>query len=328
MKKIINNPKDVVSEFLNGFTNANSHIVKRIANFDIIITNDVPQNQVNLISGGGSGHEPSHAGYVGSGMLTAAVCGAMFTSPTPDQILEAIKQSNNGLGVLLIVKNYTGDLLNFEIAKELAADLNISVEYILVNDDIAVIDSTWTLGRRGVAGTILVHKILGGLAKNGLSLQQLKEVGTKLVKNIKTIGVALSGATLPEVGKPGFELKDNEIEYGVGIHGEPGYRRQRLVSSKELAKELVGKLDLEFKFKSNENYGILVNGLGSTPLMEQYIFLNDVIKLLSNYKVNILFNKVGNYMTAIDMAGISLTLIKLQDNWLKMLNEEVNVVSW
>ena len=329
MKKIINQPQDVVSEMLDGLTYAYGDLIEKVTDFEIIQRKSPKSGKVALVSGGGSGHEPAHAGFVGEGMLSAAVCGAIFTSPTPDQIYEAIKSADEGAGVLLIIKNYSGDVMNFEMAREMAEMEDIKVEQIIVDDDIAVENSLYTQGRRGVAGTVLVHKILGAAAHQGASLDEIKDLADKVVKNIKTIGLALSAATVPEVGKPGFVLDDNEIEYGVGIHSEQGYRREKMKTSYELATELVGKLKEEFKFEAGQKYGILVNGMGATPLMEQFIFMNDVAKLLTEENIEILFKKVGNYMTSIDMAGLSLTMIKLEDDqWLKNLNEDVKTISW
>lgn len=321
MKKIINEPTKVVDEMLNGLEFVHSDLVKRVKGFDVIQRTSEKTGKVAIISGGGSGHEPAHAGFVGEGMLSAAICGAVFTSPTPDQILEAIKQSDEGAGVFMVIKNYSGDVMNFEMAKDLAEMEGIAVESVVVDDDIAVEDSLYTQGKRGVAGTIFVHKILGNAAENGKSLSEIKELADKLVPNIHTVGLALSGATVPEVGKPGFVLDENEIEFGIGIHGEPGYRREKMQQSYDLAKELVNKL--------LENFGMLVNGMGATPLMEQYIFANDVRKLLDEKGINVTFKKLGNLMTSIDMAGISLTLIKLEDDeWLNALEAPVNTIAW
>jgi dihydroxyacetone kinase-like protein len=302
--------------------------VERVPETDVIARKDRNEGKVGLVSGGGSGHEPSHAGFVGKGMLSAAVCGEVFTSPTPDQVLEGIKAADTGAGVMLIIKNYSGDVMNFEMAKDMAEMEGIEVETIIVDDDIAVEDSTFTAGRRGVAGTVLVHKILGAYADQGKSLAEVKAAADKLVPNIKTIGVALTGATVPAVGKPGFVLADDEIEYGVGIHGEPGYRKEKLQTSKDLAKELVEKLKSEFKWAKGDTYGVLVNGLGSTPLMEEFVFMNDVKALLEADEINVEFKKVGDVMTAIDMAGLSLTMIKLEDNWKEQLNHPVTTIAW
>lgn len=327
MKKIINEPQNIIEEMLNGIVKSYASLVHRVSDSRVIAKNDKTK-QVGLVSGGGSGHEPAHAGFVGKGMLSAAVLGDVFTSPTPDQIEIAINDANQGQGVLLIVKNYTGDILNFEMAKDLAEMNDIPVEMVVVDDDIAVEDSTYTAGKRGVAGTVLVHKILGDAAKNGATLTELKELGDRVVAATKTIGVALKAATVPEVGKPGFTLAEDEIEFGVGIHGEPGYRREKMQLSKALAQELVGKLIAAYDQKPKE-IGVLVNGMGGTPLMEQFVFINDVLNLLLEENIHVSFHKVGNYMTSIDMQGLSLTFIDLSDsNWQQALDAEVNTISW
>lgn len=329
MKKVINHPTTVVDDMLKGLCFVHSDLVDRLEGYEVITRKAEKSGKVALISGGGSGHEPSHAGFVGEGMLSAAVCGAVFTSPTPDQVLEAIKAADEGAGVFMVIKNYSGDIMNFEMAQEMAEMEGIEVASVVVDDDIAVEDSLYTQGKRGVAGTILVHKILGHAARDGKSLSEIKELADELVKNIHTIGVALSGATVPEVGKPGFVLEEDEIEYGVGIHGEPGYRKEKLTSSYELAQELVGKLLESFDAQSGDRYGILINGMGATPLMEQYVFANDVAGLLSEKGIEVAYKKLGNYMTAIDMAGLSLTLIKLdQPSYLEALNSPVTTAAW
>ncbi|MGG5302812.1 dihydroxyacetone kinase, DhaK subunit [Enterococcus pernyi] len=327
MKKIMNEPGDIVEETLEGIVKSYPELVHRVEDSRVIAKNQLNE-QVGLVSGGGSGHEPAHAGFVGDGMLSAAVLGDVFTSPTPDQIQLAIKEADQGQGVLLIIKNYTGDILNFEMAKELAAMDEIDVEEVVVDDDIAVENSTYTAGKRGVAGTILVHKILGDAAKNGASLAQLKELGERVVAATKTIGVALRAATVPEVGKPGFDLNEDEIEYGVGIHGEPGYRREKLQPSKLLAKELVTKILSEYTEKPKE-VGVLVNGMGGTPLMEQFVFMNDVLTLLNEEQVDVTFHKVGDLMTSLDMQGLSLTMVDLTETtWKEALTSHVETIAW
>lgn len=329
MKKIMNQPEQIVDEMLKGLVFIHSDLVDRLDGFDVIVRKAEKAGKVGLISGGGSGHEPSHAGFVGKGMLSGAVCGAVFTSPTPDQILEAIKAADEGAGVFMVIKNYSGDIMNFEMAQELAEMEGIEVASVVVDDDIAVEDSLYTQGRRGVAGTILVHKILGHAAENGKSLAEIKELADRLVPEIKTIGLALSGATVPEVGKPGFVLEEDEFEYGVGIHGEPGYKKEKLQPSSKLAEELVDKLAQGFNLQAGEKYGLLINGLGATPLMEQYVFANDVAQLLADKGVEVPYKKIGNYMTSIDMAGLSLTLIKLEEaSWLEALEAPVQVAAW
>ncbi len=323
----MNEPGDIVEEMLEGIVKSYPELVHRVEASRVIAKNQLNE-QVGLVSGGGSGHEPAHAGFVGDGMLSAAVLGDVFTSPTPDQIQLAIKEADQGQGVLLIVKNYTGDILNFEMAKELAAMDGIDVEEVVVDDDIAVENSTYTAGKRGVAGTILVHKILGDAAKNGASLTQLKELGEQVVAATKTIGVALRAATVPEVGKPGFDLNEDEIEYGVGIHGEPGYRREKLQPSKLLAKELVMKILSEYT-ETPKEVGVLVNGMGGTPLMEQFVFMNDVLALLSEEQVDVTFHKVGDLMTSLDMQGLSLTMVDLTETtWKAALTSHVKTIAW
>lgn len=329
MKKIINNPENVVTEMLDGLAYVHHDLVHRLSGFDIIARNEQDSGQVGLISGGGSGHEPAHAGFVGDGMLSAAIAGAVFTSPTPDQILEAIKEADQGAGVFMIVKNYSGDIMNFEMAQELAEMEGIEVASVVVDDDIAVENSLYTQGRRGVAGTIFVHKILGHAAREGKSLAEIKDLADEIVPNIHTIGLALSGATVPEVGKPGFVLAEDEIEYGIGIHGEPGYRKESMQPSRLLAEELTGKLIEAFGVKTGERYALLINGMGATPLMEQYIFANDVASLLGAAGLDVVYRKLGNYMTSIDMAGLSLTLMKIEDEaWLTALESPVKTIAW
>lgn len=329
MKKIINEPEHILEQMLDGFAYANTHIVRRLEGTNVIYRQFEEKGKVALVSGGGSGHEPSHAGFVGKGMLSAAVCGEVFTSPTPDQVFEAIKVADQGAGVLLIIKNYTGDVMNFDMAAELAEMEGIEVEKLIVNDDIAVEDSLYTAGKRGVAGTVIVHKMLGAAAASGLSLAEVKSLGEAINTNLKTLGVAITAATVPAVGKPGFELADDEMEYGVGIHGEPGYRREKLKQSHEIAEELVTKLKEDFNWVKGERYGILINGLGATPLMEQYIFINDVAKLLDQEGLQIEYKKVGSLMTSIDMAGVSLTLLKIKDDqWIEYLNYGVETTDW
>ncbi|GEQ50302.1 dihydroxyacetone kinase subunit DhaK [Tetragenococcus koreensis] len=327
MKKIINQTDDIIEEMLRGLSASYPGLVHRIEDSRVIAKNE-NKKQVALVSGGGSGHEPSHAGFVGDGMLSAAVAGDVFTSPTPDQIQIAMQEADQGEGVLLIVKNYTGDNLNFEMAQEMAEMDDIQSKIVVVDDDIAVEDSEFTAGKRGVAGTVLVHKILGNAARSGASLDELKQLGDDVVKKIKTIGLALHAATVPEVGKPGFELAEDEIEYGVGIHGEAGYRREKLQPSKDLAKELVSKILSDYD-KQPQKMGVLVNGMGGTPLMEQFIFMNDVLNLLKEQNIEVTFHKVGNYMTSLDMKGVSLTLIDLEDETIKeALESEVTTISW
>jgi dihydroxyacetone kinase-like protein len=328
VKKIINQPDQVVQEMVAGFVLAHQNSVEQIPN-TLAVKQRTIDSQVALVSGGGSGHEPAHAGFVGKGMLQAAVCGQVFTSPTPDQIFEAIKAVDQGQGVLLVIKNYSGDVMNFDMAKDLAEMEGITVNYVIVDDDIAVENSTYTQGKRGVAGTILVHKVLGAAALQQKSLTEIHELGTTIIPEIKTIGVALTGATVPEVGEPGFTLAEDEIEFGVGIHGEPGYKREKIKSSKEMAQEMIQKLKAAFQWEKGEKFAVLVNGMGGTPLMEQYIFYHDVCQQLEAEGVTVAFNKNGNYMTSLEMQGISLTLFRIAEpQWLEYLQTPVDTVAW
>lgn len=327
MKKIMNDPNEIVDEMIEGMIVAHSQLIQRVPETGIIQRRAEKTGKVGIVSGGGSGHEPAHAGFVGEGMLSAAVCGAVFTSPTPDQILEAIKVADEGAGVFLIIKNYSGDIMNFEMAQELAEMEDIEVESIVVDDDVAVEDSIFTQGKRGVAGTIFVHKILGYAAQQGKSIKEIKKLAEELVPNIKSIGLALTGVTTPGASQASFTLGENEIEYGVGIHGEPGYRREKLQPSYDLAEELLTKLAEEFDV--TRRFAVIINGLGGTPLMEQYVFTNDVKKLMDKDEWSIDFYKVGNFMTSLEMQGLSLTLLCLEDDfYMEALSASVETISW
>lgn len=329
MKKIFNTVEGVVKEMIQGIVATHSDLVCQIGESYVICQKDTAAGLVGLVSGGGSGHEPAHAGFVGQGMLTAAICGEVFTSPTPDQILQGIQAANQGAGVLLIVKNYSGDIMNFDMAKQLAELEDITVSSIVVDDDIAVKDSTYTQGRRGVAGTVFVHKILGAAAVQGSNLAELEDLGKRVIAATKSIGVALSGATVPALGKPGFTLAANEMEFGVGIHGEPGYQQTQMATSSEIASEMIDKLKQACEWKQGDKVAVLINGLGNTPLMEQYIFAQDVYKQLEAEGLKLVFKEVGNYMTAIDMAGVSLSVLSVvEDQWLEYLNAHAQTIAW
>lgn len=317
MKKIINDPNNVVAETLEGLVLSNPDIVY-VPELEVIARKE-KTGRVGIVSGGGSGHEPAHAGYVGDGMLDAAVAGHVFSSPSPDRILEGIKRADSGKGVLLVIKNYSGDIMNFELAAEMAEMEGIEVDYVVVKDDVAVEDSTFSAGRRGIAGTIFVHKIAGAKAKQGGSLQEVKEAANKAIKNIRSMGMSLTPCTIPANGKPNFEIEEDKMEVGMGIHGEPGIQRKDLLASSELAKELLGHIfdDMDF---SNSNVALLTNGLGSTPPMELYILNRDVHKVLKEKNIEVEKNLVGNYMTALDMSGCSITLMKLDEELRELLN--------
>ncbi|MCF8019914.1 dihydroxyacetone kinase, N-terminal domain [Petrocella atlantisensis] len=311
MKKIINNPDNVVDEMLKGIIAAHPSYVKRVEGFEVLVRANAPQPKVALVSGGGSGHEPSHGGFVGKGMLDGAVAGAVFTSPTPDQVYEAIKAVDGGKGVLLVVKNYTGDVMNFEMAAEMAAEEGITVEHVVVNDDVAVEDSTWTTGRRGIAGTVLIHKIAGAKAEAGGDLQEVKRVAEKVIANVKSMGMALTTCTVPAAGKPSFVLGDDEVEIGMGIHGEPGTHRETLRSANDTVDHLLGKVLEDLSLDKDDEVAVLVNGLGGTPIMELYVANLRVAEVLAEKGIRIAKTYVGNYMTSLDMAGFSVTVLKL-----------------
>lgn len=324
MKKIINKPENIVDEMLEGIAYAHPEYVKKLDGFHVLVRKDAPiQNQVALVSGGGSGHEPSHGGYVGEGMLTAAVAGEVFTSPTPDQVLEAIKNVDDGKGVLLIIKNYTGDVMNFEMAAEMAAMEGIEVEKVVVNDDIAVENSTYTAGRRGIAGTLFVHKIAGAAAAQGKSLKEVKNIAEKVIANIKTMGMSLDACTVPAAGKKSFELKEDEVEIGLGIHGEPGVSKEKLKTADEHTQELMDRIFKEIHIEKEE-VAVLINGLGATPLMELYIVNRKVSEILKEKNIHMAQSFVGNYMTALEMPGFSITLLKLDDETKTLLQHKAN----
>ncbi|SKC84876.1 dihydroxyacetone kinase subunit DhaK [Maledivibacter halophilus] len=321
MKKIINEPNNVVTEMLQGFVKANPQLVY----FDgaEVVAKKEKENKVGLVSGGGSGHEPAHAGYVGKGMLDAAVAGNVFASPSPDRVLKGIQEANTGKGVLLIIKNYSGDIMNFDMAKELAEMEDIRVESVVVKDDVAVEDSTHSTGRRGIAGTVFVHKIAGAKAVEDAELDEVKRVAEKTIANVRSMGMAMAPCVLPGVGKPGFALDENEIEIGMGIHGEPGVERTNIKTAEELANILCGKILEDFDF-ANSEVALMINGLGATPLMELFILNNEVQKVLSEKNISVYKSFVGNYMTSLEMAGCSVTLLKLDDELKKLLDVPCN----
>lgn len=318
MKKIINAPSNIVDEMLKGVVAAHPQYVRRVEGFNVLVRTGAPTEKVALVSGGGSGHEPSHGGFVGKGMLDGAVAGSVFTSPTPDQVFEAIKAVDGGKGVLLIIKNYTGDVLNFEMAAEMAEAEGIQVEKVIVNDDVAVENSTWTTGRRGIAGTLFVHKIAGAKAEESGDLFEVKRVAEKVIANTRSMGMALTTCTVPEAGKPSFVLAENEVEIGMGIHGEPGTHREELSTADAIVDHLLGKVLADLSLASGDEVSVIVNGLGGTPLMELYVANRRVAEVLESKGVKTIKTYVGNLMTAIDMAGFSISVIKL-DNELKQL---------
>ncbi|MDF2570649.1 MAG: dhaK [Sporomusa sp.] len=319
MKKVINNAEQVVEEMLQGVVAAHPQYVKRVSGFDVLVRANSPvQGKVALVSGGGSGHEPSHGGYVGRGMLDGAVAGAVFTSPTPDQVYEAVKAVNGGKGVLLIIKNYTGDIMNFEMAAEMADADGIKVAKVVVNDDVAVENSTWTTGRRGIAGTVFVHKIAGAKAETGADLAEVQKTAEKVVANVRSMGMALSPCTVPAAGKPSFTLAENEVEIGMGIHGEPGTHRETIRTADETAEHLLNKILADNTLAAGDEVAVMVNGLGGTPLMELYVVNRKVAAMLAEKSIKTAKTYVGNYMTSLEMSGFSVTILKL-DSELKEL---------
>ena len=312
MKKIINNPNEVVSDMLRGMAKANPKIRYLGEGVEVIARAEKTAGKVGVITGGGSGHEPAFGGYVGKGMLDAAVAGNVFSSPSPDRIIEGIKAADGGAGVLMAIMNYSGDIMNFKMAGELAEFDGIRTDVVVVKDDVAVPDSTYSTGRRGIAGTVFVHKVAGAAAEMGKSLPEVKAAAEKTIENIRTMGMAMTPCVLPGVGKPGFTLAEDECEIGMGIHGEPGINREKMSPAKELAAKLLKKIFDDCDYSGSE-VAVMVNGLGGTPLMELYILYNEVETILKEKGITIYKAFVGNYMTSLEMAGASVTLFKLDD---------------
>lgn len=325
MKKLINNPDNVLEDMLQGMLYAHGDYLKRVDGFDVLVRkNSKSEGKVALVSGGGSGHEPAHAGYVGEGMLDAAVCGAVFTSPTPDQVYEAIKAVDNGSGVLLIIKNYTGDIMNFEMAQDMADMEGINVKAVVVNDDVAVEDSLYTAGRRGIAGTVFVHKIAGAKAEEGASLEEVKNVADKVINNVRSMGMALTSCIVPAAGKANFTLAEDEIEIGMGIHGEPGTHREKLSTADNIAEQLVNKILNDITIENGDEVAVMVNGLSGTPLMELYIVNKKVQEMLEEKGIKVHKTFVGEYMTSLEMAGCSVSILKLDDELKGLLDAKAD----
>jgi phosphoenolpyruvate---glycerone phosphotransferase subunit DhaK len=324
MKKLINDPADVVAEALAGIEAAHPDLRVDHAN-KVIYRGDAPRpGKVGLISGGGSGHEPLHGGFVGLGMLDAACAGEVFTPPVPDQMLAATKLVDGGAGVLHVVKNYTGDVLNFEMAAELAeAETGVRVVSVVTDDDVAVQDSTWTAGRRGVGVTVLLEKIAGAAAEQGRSLDEVADVARRVNGNGRSMGLALTSCTVPAVGHPTFELGEKEMELGVGIHGEPGRERIPIAPARDIAAMLVEPILEDLPFRSGDGVVCFVNGLGGTPLIELYVVFNDVAQILAGRGVQIARSLVGPYITSLDMAGTSVTLLRVDDELLSLWDAPV-----
>lgn len=309
MKKLFNTAEAYVDDMLEGLVAAVPSLV-RLPGTNVVVRREL-RPKVGIVSGGGSGHEPAHAGFVGTGMLDGAVAGEVFTSPTPDQVLAAVRAVHTGRGVLLVVKNYTGDVLNFEMAAELAQAEGIRVERVIVNDDVAVDGSTYTVGRRGIAGTVLVHKIAGAAAESGKDLDEVKRVAEKAIGRVRSMGMALAPCTVPASGKPSFTLADGEMEIGMGIHGEPGTERREMLPSDAVADLLLDRIFKDGAGRPGEKVAVVVNGLGATPLSELYIFHRRVAAVLAERGVLAHRVFVGEYMTSLEMAGVSVSLLSL-----------------
>jgi phosphoenolpyruvate---glycerone phosphotransferase subunit DhaK len=324
MKKLINAPDAVVEEALAGMEAAHGDLI-RVIEPNVVVRADAPrQGKVGVISGGGSGHEPMHGGFVGRGMLDAACPGAVFTSPVPDQMLAATKAVDGGAGVLHIVKNYTGDIMNFELAAELAQGEGIEVTSVVIADDVAVQDSLYTAGRRGVGGTVLAEKIVGGAAEEGQDLAAVTALCQRVQDNVRSMGMALTSCTVPAAGKPTFEIGDDEMEIGIGIHGEPGRERRALASADEITEALMTPILDDGGFSSGDRVLAFVNGMGGTPLIELYVVYNTVAAMCRDRGVTIERNLVGSYITSLEMAGCSITLLQLDDEMVRLWDAPVH----
>ena len=324
MKKLINNPEEVVLEELKGVELAHPDLVKVHYDPDFIVRADAPvKGKVGLVSGGGSGHEPMHGGFVGMGMLDAACPGAVFTSPTPDQMLEATKAVDGGAGVLHIVKNYTGDIMNFEMAADLAKAEGIDIESVVVDDDVAVKDSLYTAGRRGVGLTVLMEKLVGAAAEEGRSLKEVADLARKINSQGRSMGMALTSCTVPHAGKPTFELPDDEMEIGIGIHGEPGRERMKIKPADEITEMLLNPIIEDLPFEEGDDVLLFVNSMGGTPLIELYIVYRKAFEMLEAKGIKVVRNLVGPYITSLEMAGASITLLKMDDDLVKLWDAPV-----
>jgi len=320
LKKIINSPNEVVEEMIEGMVLADPDSLERVDGTTVVKRKDAPiRDKVGIVSGGGSGHEPAHAGYIGKGMLDAAVLGEVFTSPSVDQVFEGIKAVASDEGVLLVIKNYTGDVLNFEMAAEMAEAEGIQVEQVVVNDDVAVEDSSFTTGRRGIAGTVFVHKMAGAKAELGGTLKEVKAVAEKTIENVRSMGMAISPCSIPEAGKPSFTLEENEMEMGIGIHGEPGILRTDIAPAKDIATQLTEKILEDMSLEKGDEVVVMVNGLGATPEMELFIVNKTVQEMLKDRGINVHKTFVGEYMTALEMGGCSVTLLKVDEELKELL---------
>lgn len=328
MKKLINNPEDVLREELEGIAAAHGDRVRVSIDPAYVVRIDAPvSGKVGIVSGGGSGHEPMHGGYVGRGMLDAACPGAVFTSPTPDQMHEATKAVDGGAGVLHIVKNYTGDVMNFEMAAELAQGEGTQVVSVVINDDVAVEDSLYTAGRRGVGATVLAEKLCGAAAEEGRSLEEVADLCRRVNANARSMGMALTPCITPEAGTPSFELADDEMEIGIGIHGEPGRERVKLEPAARIVERLAGAVVEDLPFQEGDRVLAFVNGMGGTPLIELYVVYNELHKLLQGRGIAIERRLIGSYITSLEMAGCSITLLRLDDELVRLWDAPVDTLA-
>ena len=328
MKKLVNGPDNYVAETLEGFQLAYSHLVRLHEGPWVGRATPKPDARVAIVSGGGSGHEPLHLGFVGFGMLDAAVPGPVFTAPTPRPVVAAATAVDSGAGVLFVVKNYTGDVLNFETAADLAEMEDIAVQSVLVDDDCAVEDSLYTAGRRGVAGTVFVEKIAGAAAEAGRSLEEVAAVAEKVNRNTRSMGLALGPCTVPHAGRPSFDLSEDEIELGIGIHGEPGYRRGPMEDADSLTLELYAQVRDDLRLKQGDRVVALVNGMGGTPESELYIVFRRLATLLKEDGIELARPMVGNYVTSLEMPGVSISLLRADDELLELFDAPVRTVAW
>jgi len=325
MKKLINSPENVVLESISGLGAAFPDLIKVHFNPNYIVRADAPvQGKVGIVSGGGSGHEPMHGGFVGKGMLDAACPGAVFTSPTPDQMHEATKAVSAGKGVLHIVKNYTGDVMNFEMAADLARGEDVEVEAVVIDDDVAVKDSLYTAGRRGVGTTVLAEKIVGAAAEQGASLKEAAALCHKVNAHGRSMGMALTSCVVPHVGKPTFDLPEDEMEIGIGIHGEPGRQRLKLKPADEITEMLLNPIVEDLPFQSGDNVLLFVNSMGGTPLIELFVVYRKAHEILTKRGIKVTRSFVGPYITSLEMAGASITLLKLDDQLTKLWDAPVH----
>lgn len=326
MKKLINAPEMVVHQMLEGLVAANKDTLRLIPEKKIVLRKDCPvKGKVALLSGGGSGHEPDQGGFIGEGMLDAACAGEVFASPTMDAVYEATKMIATDKGVLYLVKNFSGDRMSFDMAKEMAQAEGIKVETVLMNEDVAVENSTHTIGRRSMAGALFAYKIVGARAEEMASIDQLKALGEKVNNNLRSMGMALTSCTTPAKGSPTFQLEDDEIEMGVGIHGEPGTKKIKIRTADEITEELMEKISKDLPYQKGDEVGVIVNGLGGTPIMELYIVFRKVSKYLEEKGIKIFKSYVGEYVTSLDMAGCSISLLKLNEEMKRLLLAPVNV---